>query len=217
MFNAVLYTQWKWSRMPLLPGVVVAFALPLLSVQQAGGDPELIDPTILLRTVGAWSVWYPVLAAALGLLLATTAWGADHRGGHVYALSLPVERWRYVLLRFAAGTLLLAAALIAFWAGSLIAVAAAAIPPGLRAYPNILALRFALAALVAYSFFFAISSGTARTAGFVLAVIGAVVAVDVLLLAGGVEVNPLGWLFERLLGPAGPLHAFTGRWMLIDV
>lgn len=217
MFNAMLYTQWKWSRLPLLPGVVVAFALPLLSVQQAGGDPELIDPRNLLHSVGAWSVWYPVLAAALGLLLATTAWGADHRGGHVYALSLPVERWRYVLLRFAAGALLLLVALIAFWAGSLVAVAAAVIPPGLRAYPNTLALRFALAALVAYAFFFAISSGTARTAGYVLAALGGVAAVHVLLLAGGLDVNLLGWLFERFLSPAGPLHAFTGRWMLIDV
>lgn len=217
MFSAILYTQWKWSRVPLLPAALIAFTLPLLTVQRAGGPVELIDPAALLFAEGAWSVWYPVLAAALGLLLATTAWSADHRGGHVYALSLPVERWRYVLTRFAAGFVLLCAALVAFWAGALVATALASVPPGLRAYPNTLALRFALAALVAYAFFFAISSGTARTAGLILAVIAGVVAVHVLLRAGDLDVDLLGWLFEGLMSPAGPLRAFTGRWMLIDV
>jgi hypothetical protein len=217
MFRAILYTQWKWSRLPLLPAVVVAFTLPLLSVQSAAGDPNLAFPGGVLASVRAWSIWFPVLAAGLGLLLATTAWGADHRGGHVYALSLPVARGRFVLMRFAAGMLLLATALVAFWVGSLVASALASLPPGLRSYPDALALRFAMAAAVAYAGFFAISSGTARTAGYVLAVVGGIVAVHVLLWAGGLEVNLLGWLYNQIVNPSGPLHVFTGRWMLIDV
>lgn len=217
MFRAILYTQWKWSRLPLLPAVIISFTLPLLSVQRAGGGPGLIDPASLLFAVEAWSVWFPALAAALGLLLATTAWSADHRGCHVYALSLPLERWRYVILRFGAGLALLAMALIAFWAGSLLAATLASIPLGLRAYPTALAVRFALAALVAYAFFFAISSATERTAAIVLAVIGGIAAVHVLLQAGGVEVDLHGWLVGGLIDPASPLHVFTGRWMLIDV
>src|SRR5205823_857995 len=109
---------------------------------------------------------YPVLAAALGLLVAIATWAPDHRGRHVHALSLPLPRWRYVLLRFGAGATLLAAPIVAVSAGALLATWSATIPAGLQGYPGALAIRFALAVLVAYAVFFAVSAGTARTAGF---------------------------------------------------
>lgn len=218
MFKAILYTQWKWSRLVVALSVVIVFALPIMSVQQAGiTEPSRWEVRGLLRTIEMWSVWYAVLAAGLGLLMATTAWAQDHRGRHVYALSLPIPRWQYSMLRFAAGSLLLAAPVVALWIGALLATAMAQIPPGLNAYPNALALRFALAAFLAYSIFFAISAGTTRTAAYVLAVIGALVVTQVMLEASGMSGDLVEVLFDRVITWPGPLEIFTGRWMLIDV
>jgi len=218
MFKSILYTQWKWSRAVVALSVVIAFTLPIMSVQKAGiAEPSRWEAQELLQAIQMWSVWYAVLAAGVGLLVATTAWAADHRGRHVYALSLPVPRWQYAMLRFAAGALLLAAPLAALWISALLATATAHIPPGLNAYPNALALRFALAAFVAYSIFFAISAGTTRTAGYVLAVIGALIVANVMLDASGLYGNLYELLFDRAITWPGPLEIFTGRWMLIDV
>ena len=92
MFKAILYTQWKWSRLLVLAGTVTAFAVPILSVQGLSvvGEMEPWRAHGLLRVAESRSVWYAVLAGVLGLLSATTFWHADHRGRHQYALSLPV-------------------------------------------------------------------------------------------------------------------------------
>jgi hypothetical protein len=171
----------------------------------------------VLAELRSWSVLYPVLAAALGLLAAVAAWAPDHRGGHVHALSLPVPRWRYVLMRFAAGLTLLSGPVVALSVGAVLATGAAATPPGLHGYPVALALRFTLAVVVAFALFFAISAGTARTAGAILGALGALVLVQVLASAAGVEVNVLGALQSLVLDWPGPLGVFTGRWMLLDV
>ena len=217
MFRAILYTQWKWTRLALLPCVVIAFALPILSVRLVGPGLNAWLVLDLMRTMTLFSVWYPALAAAAGLIVAVSAWREDHRDRHAYGLSLPVERWRFVLFRFAAGAVLLAALVIAMWLGALIGSAAASIPPGLRAYPGALAARFALAVFVAYAIFFAISAGTTRTAGIVLGGIGALAALALLLAAAGVEVDLMAWLYKLLVADAGPLAVFTGPWVLIDV
>jgi hypothetical protein len=218
MFRAILFTQWKWTRMPLALGMIAAFGLPLLSVQGTGW-PGLTryDAAWVLGAVMQWSPWYPALAAGLGLLLASTAWSADHRGRHVYALSLPVERWRFALLRFVAGGTLLAAPLVLFLAGATVAGAATHLPPGLHAYPLALTVRFALAALLAYAIFSAISAGTARFAGYVLLLVGLVVGLHLVLAMADVHGNVFGSLFDRLTVWPGPFEVFTGRWMLIDV
>src|SRR5947199_8676321 len=218
MFHVILYTQWKWSRLIIVLGSLAGFALPIVSVQgAASGDRGALAAGALLQTVQSWGVLYPVLAAALGLLVASTTWAPDHRGRHVHALSLPVPRWRYVALRFGAGTALLAAPIVAVVAGALLATWSATIPPGLQGYPVALAVRFALAVLVAYAVFFAVSAGTARTAGIVLALIGGVMLVQVIASVARVDLDLVGKL--QLLGlnwPGPPAH-FTGRWMLIDV
>lgn len=217
MFRVILYTQWKTVRLPLLPAALASFALPILSVRAAGGDPSLVDPVGLLASQATWSIWFPVLAAAVGLLIATMAWMSDHRGGHVYALSLPLPRWKFVLLRFGAGLALLAAPAVAFWVGSLLAAGLASIPIGLQAYPNALALRFAIASLVAFAVFFAISAGTTRTAAYVLAGVSLLVTTHVLLWAGGAEINLLERAMFWLAQGPGPLAVFSGEWMLINV
>lgn len=218
MFRMMLFTQWRWARPLVALGAVTAFALPVLSVGQFGREQApRWEVQAMLSSIQAWGVLYPVLAAVLALLLAALTWSPDHRGRHVYALTLPVPRWHYVLLRFAAGALLLLGPVLALWAGALVASAAAFIPPGLHAYPTVLALRFGLAVLVAYAVLFAVSSATPRTAGYVLAGLAGLILVEVLLSVAEVDVRMLGPALLRVLLWPGPLEIFTGRWMLIDV
>jgi hypothetical protein len=218
MFRVILLTQWKWARLPLAIGAVATFALPVLSVGQFGrAQASRWEVQAMLGSIQAWGVLYPVLAAVLALLIAGITWSPDHRGRHVYALSLPLPRWHYVLLRFGAGALLLIAPVIALWAGALVATTAAVIPPGLHAYPGVLALRFALAVLVAFAVLFAVSSATARTAGYVLAGFAALILLEVLASVAELNVHILGPMLLRFFVWPGPLEIFTGRWMLIDV
>jgi len=218
MFRVMLYSQWKWTRLIVALGSVAAFALPLVSVQGAArADSNPLQAGELLQAVQSWGTLYPVLAAALGLLVAIATWAPNHRGRHVHAMSLPLPRWRYVLLRFGAGTTLLAAPVIAVSAGALLATWSATIPAGLQGYPVALAIRFALAVLVAYAVFFAVSAGTARTAGIILGLIGGVILVQIIAGVANVDLDVLGRLQVVVLNWPGPLAIFTGRWMLIDV
>ncbi len=218
MFRAVLYSQWKWSRLIVVLGTVAAFAIPLVSLQGAArADRGALQAQELLRSVESWGTLYPLLATALGLLMAIAAWAADHRGRHIHALTLPLERWRYVLLRFGAGFVLLAAPIAAVSLGALLATFTATLPPGLQAYPIALTVRFGLAVFVAYAVFFAVSAGTARTAGIILGAIAVLVLVQVIASGANLEWDLLGTLQVVLLQGAGPLAVFTGRWILIDV
>lgn len=218
MFRAILYSQWKWSRLIVALGTIAGFALPILSMQGAArGDRSPLDAEQLLHAVQGWGTLYPVLAAALGLLVAVASWAPDHRGRHVHALTLPLPRWRYVLLRFAAGTTMLSGPIVGVCAGALLATAAATLPPGLQGYPFALALRFALAILVAYALFFAVSAGTARTAGYILSAIALLVAVQIVARVASPGWDIAGQLQVALVNWPGPLAVFTGRWMLIDV
>lgn len=216
MFRVILYAQWKWTRLVIALGTVAVFAVPILSLQPAGGaaPPPAGE---LLRTVQSWGVLYPALAAALAMLAAIAAWAPDHRGRHVYALALPLPRWRWALLRFAAGGVMLAVPVLAVWAGGLLATATATLPAGLHGYATWLALRFALAVAVAYSIFFAISSGTARTAGAILGLFAALIVVQLLAGAADIDLRLFEFAQNIVMSWPGPLAIFTGRWMLIDV
>lgn len=216
MFRMILLAQWKWSRLIVIAGTVAAFAIPVLSLQAAGGrDPATARE--LLAAVERWSVPYRLLAMALGLFVAVAAWSADHRGKHIYALVLPLPRWRYVLLRFGAGFVLLAPAILALALGGVLATVTATLPSGLHGYPLALTLRFALASFLAYATFFAISSGTARTAAAILIVFGLVGGVQVLAVAIDWNFPLIEWIIQGVLAWQGPLALFGGRWMLVDV
>lgn len=218
MFRQILYTQWRWGRLPVLFLALAAFSVPPLSVQSLG-DPTVARWMIveILSSVQSWGLIYPLLAATVGLVLALTTWAPDHAGRHVYALSLPLPRWEYALLRFGAGAVLVAVVTAGVLFGALVAVATITPPPGLRVFPFALALRFGLAAFVAYGTFFAISAGTNRTAGYILATLGGLVLAQVIVSAAGSDVNFLLSILERLFLWPGPLEVFTGRWMLVDV
>ena len=217
MFRAILRSQWRWCRLVIVLGTVAGFSLPVLSLQGATRGPSAMPPDALLRLLQSWGILYPLLAGLLGMLVAMAAWAPDHRGRHVHALSLPLPRWRYVLLRFGAGLTVLALPVAAVLLGALLATATAVIPAGLNGYAWALGLRFALAVLVAFSVFFSISGGTARTAGIILGVLALVLVAQIIVSAAGVELDLLGGMQQAFLNWPGPLAIFSGRWMLIDV
>lgn len=218
MFQVMLWGQWKWARLVVVLGTIAAFALPVLSVRTVTTPGQPAPPTAeLLDHLSSWGVLYPVLAAALGLLVAMASWAPDHRGRHVHALSLPIARWRYALYRFGAGLVLLSLPLVALLAGTLVASATVALPIGIHAYPVALTLRFALALLIAFAVIFAVSGGTARTAGFILALFGGVIVLQVLSSAANIDLDLINRLQVIFIGWAGPFAVFNGRWMLLDV
>jgi hypothetical protein len=217
MFRAVLYTQWKWTRAALLVASIALFALPVTSVRQAGhGDQEWEAAEVLL-SLSAWAPLYPITAALLGTLVAFVAWSVDHQGEHVYALSLPVPRWHFVLLRWSAGGVLLLLPVVALWIGLLLATATAQVPTGLSAYPNALTLRYLLATFVSYALLFVVGQGGKRLVGYLLVAVGAVIVVSVFDAIMGLGLGPANRIGAWLIGPLGPLRVFDARWLPIDV
>ena len=160
---------------------------------------------------------YALLAGGLGVFLAISSWSLDHRTRHVYALSLPVERWRFPPMRFGGGALLILIPALALWISALVSTASVDIPPGLEAFPTSIAIRFAFAALVSFAIFFACAAGTVRTAGWVLG--GLTVVVLMLVFAEPLHLPAMFQdVFERILFTwPGMFEVFAGRWMLIDV
>lgn len=220
MYQPMLFVHWKQVRHLLLLFVVAAFGLPLLAVQGLGVVPGSVGAAGVYALAAAPTPWlplFPALAGVVGVTLALTAWSWDHRLGHVYALSLPVARWEYALLKMSAGIVLGLLPTSALWLGAHLAAASVTLPAGLNAYPNQLAFRFFLAMVLAYALFFALGSGTTRTTMRILIVVlGLLVAVQLVPGAlGGSTLLQLGtdWLVDR----GGPLEVFTGSWTLIDV
>jgi len=230
VFQQLLFVHWKTARFGILPFVALAFGLPLLVVQGLGADPtdpELyaIAASTVTSRLAAWVPLFPLLAALTGIVLALSAWAWDHKVNHVYPLSLPLERGRYVLLKMGAGGVLLVIPCLAFWLGAMLATSSIDIPEGLRAYPTAVALRFTLTALLLYALLFAMAAGTLRTTVWVL------FGLVVLLVSGGFIVDFLGqtlvpsleevrfvpWILDRVLFWPGPFEVVTGNWMLLDV
>ena len=231
MFRQMLYVHWKASRFGLIPFVLGAFALPLLSIQGIrveGTDPgsATVRGILLLEGVSRWTQLYPLLALALGSILALMVWNWDHRGDHVYPLTLPMARWKYVLLKMAAGGTLLLLPVLLLWLGALLAVSVVEIPEGFRGYPNAIGFRFLLASAVSFSLFFALAAGTMRTA------VGLLVAWILVVLGGEILVPALGdwlhvpalshfrfmpWFLNAAMTWPGPFEVYAGNWMLIDI
>jgi hypothetical protein len=215
MFGAITAIQWKWSRGPALLATLIGFLIPVLSLQSA--RRALLTADEFVYIMQQFSIGYSMLAAGAGLVVALAAWAHDHRGRHVYALSLPVARWRYALMRFGAGALFLLAPTAGVLAGSLVVAAMGAVPSGLHVYPVALTLRFAFASGVAYAIFFAISASTAKTAGVILGIIGAFLLAQTTLAMLAVRYDLLSSVSTLIFSPPGILSVFAGRWMLIDV
>jgi hypothetical protein len=217
MFAAILKTQWKWTRLAVLIAFVLAFAIPMLSLRVAGEEGPGVGAVNVIRAMQQFGVLYSILAGGLGLAVGMLAWTNDHRGRHVYALSLPVPRSRYVAMRFAAGTIFTAIPALGVLLGCMVGLATTVIPAGLQAYPVGLTLRFLLASFVSFAVFFAISSATTKAAGVILGGIAGIMGLLFVLRMLGVGDAIMQSVVVMLFADYGVLSVFTGRWMLIDV
>ena len=213
MYRMILVTQWKWTRAVVLIATILGFALPLASLQAAGEVGRAAEFVARMQRFG---VWYALLAAAIGLMVALTAWAHDQRGRHVYALSLPVSRAQYVMMRLTAGLSFLLPPAIAVLLGALFVAVFGDIPAGLTVYPLALALRFLFAACVAYTVFFAIGSATQKTAGIILGVAAALLLTQYLFTVLGVDLRLFERTIEVLFTSPGIFSVFSGRWSLVD-
>jgi hypothetical protein len=231
MFKQILFLNWMGTRRGLLPFLVAAFALPILAVQGITVDPAIpesatIRASQLLYTLQFWTPVFPAFAFAVGTVLALMVWNWDHRGEHVYALTLPMARSQYVAMKMGAGVLLLLLPVVLFWVSCLLATSLTEIPEGLRAYPNAIAFRFFLATLIAYAVFFALAAGTMRTAIILLTALVAILVLGELIppfLGELIQFQALGefslldWLLNASLEWPGPFEVYSGNWMLLDV
>lgn len=227
MFVRTLEVHWKTLRWPLALLAVLAFALPLISTAPLVALEAFRDPGATADAMwatggpgGEWRELFPVLAVATAIVVALGVWYRDHRQDHVYALSLPLSRPRYVLLKMAAGATLLLPVAAVFLVGALVATAGVDLPEWIHAYPGRLALQFLLAMLLMYALVFALAAGTIPTA------LKTLTAVAVLLLLVAVvpmvlDMSP-GDLYERIAHAiarplAGPFAIFGSGWSLIGV
>ena len=216
----MLYVHWKAVRLGLVPFVLAAFGLPLMVAQQMAGwraDEPTLAAHDALSGAQLWAPFFPMLAGAVGMLLALSAWNWDHKTNHVYALSLPISRQRYAMLKFSAGVALAIVPMVALLLGGLTASLMVETTSEVRAYPLQLAGHFFLATVLVYAILFALASGTIRTTVIVL---GLLVGVPFLLSMG--QLTPLvGYLpvsdWVENVVRYGPLRILFGSWMLFDV
>lgn len=220
MYRQVLIAQWIAARQTLLVFVVLAFAAPLTAVYfgTSGVGADMGQVRGWLAGAEKVGVLLPILALFIGVFFGIAAWAPDHLGKHVYALSLPLPRWQFVLLRFGAGATLLAAPVAALGLGAALATLAVTLPSGIHAYPALLTVRFAVATLLCFSIFFAVAIATRRAVLLVLAALGSILLGDLLfntMSDSGFSVTAL--LFNGLTTWPGPLAILMGRWALFDV
>ena len=216
MFKAIVSLQWKSARAWIIVAMLAVAALPFASVTRTWPtDPDRF--AIFLAELDLWSVFYPLTAVVVGVTISVLTWRSDRRGDFVYALTLPVARWRYVLLRFGASAVWLGAIAVALWLAAMIAVATVSMPATLSSHPHRLAAKFALALLSVFGLAFAGAALPQKVRRGVAWTVVVVLALQFGLSQLGIGEDWLRLVAESLVGPGGPLAALGGRWMLIDV
>lgn len=215
MFEALVRLHWKGSRAWLIAAMAAAAALPLASVGRRWPD----DPgrlAVFLSELDLWSRLYPALAVVLGVAMGVLTWRSDRQTGFVYALTLPLARWRYTGLRLLAGVVWSAAAAGALLVSALVTTAVIAVPATLATHPFRLTAKFGLSLVTVYTMAFAFAALPESTRRNALRAVLLLLAIQF----AAVQLNPAADLLRPLLtilvGPAGPLAALGGRWMLID-
>ena len=219
MFKALFKVQWKQSGPTIVGLMLVTFAVPLLSARGLVFPESLqrVTAADIVRTMQDAGPFYALLAGAAGLAAGFLAWNADQKGRHMYALSLPVTRARYALMRFGAGAVMLILPTLAVLLGSLVAIAIIQLPDGMHAYPISLTLRFLMASYVSYAIFFAIAGASQKSAAVLLGALGAFLVFSIVISSIDVRWDVFGKVGTLLFTEPGLLSVFTGRWMLIDV
>ncbi len=216
MFRTILRTHWMWTR-TLVAGIsLVVFLMPAAAWRLGGGRTILVGRSVAdgMQALGPMLAFLALLGA---FVLAVYPWTVDAETKHVYPLSLPITWTRYVGMRFLAGALTLVVPAVALYLGGRLAVSMIVLPPLLHSYAGALAVRWLLAAFVAYSMSFALQylAGRRATVVALLIVLGIVGLFAGLELAGARDVgDAIGrFLFEF----PGPLGVFSERGVLIDV
>jgi hypothetical protein len=223
----VLRLQWQATRWLLVPIILLCIGLPQAVVQLAtaysGGVNAEFGPGALIHALERLSSIFPFLAAITGAAIALAAWNWDHRTNHVYALTLPVPRARYALLKLWAGAVILLVPTLAVWVGAWLATSTVAVPDGLRAYPFAFGARFLLAGTLVYGTLFALAAGTIRTTliiciGVVLILALGAIGLPVLEHQFGIDlITPVELIAATVRRWPGPFEVFGGSWLLIDV
>ena len=215
MLWVVLREQLRRIGPLVIALTATAAALPVLSVRVLLGQGLAADSMLVLSAAAGLAPAFPLFAFIIGITVAVSAWQSDHVGGHVYALTLPIPRWHYALVRFAAAFLLVVPVLVGFALSAAVVAAAIELPPGLHSYPLSLVVRFCAATIVAFALFFALGSGSKESAGWGLGALFVIVFLDIAYQAGsGSDYSPL---FNLVLGSKSPLAFFFGQWSLVDV
>lgn len=226
VFRPLLWSQWKVSKWAVLVLLPLCLGLPIIVMRFARqvAISEYASPAVdMISAVELWLPVFPILAAITGCTLALTAWLWDHNTNHVYALSLPLARWRYALNKFASGGVLLLIPAIAIWTGAIFAVSTTTLPEGLRGYPVAFGFRFLLASLICYAVTFAFAAGTVRTtlrilfAFFVIVVFGTLTTEYIGRAMHMWIPSPFSVIVSALTSWPGPFNVLGGSWMLIDV
>jgi ABC-type transport system involved in multi-copper enzyme maturation permease subunit len=216
MLKAIMRIQWKGSWHLVVALAVAAFALPIVSVRTGwSGTPANLPG--FLTELELWGLFYPALAAVAAIVVAVSIWISDRRGHHIYALLLPIPRWRYVLLRYLGGLMLLLPIVLALWAGAIIAAASLDLPPGLRTFPHALAAKFALSLLLLFGVAFAVAASSSRALGISVRLLGLFIAAHIAVIMLRPGTNLIWTVVTALVTSPGPFAPLGGRWMLIDV
>jgi hypothetical protein len=219
MFPEMLRMQWQWLRMPLLVLALCAVVVPVLAMSSMGnGGISLSIGDLISRGEVVGGV-IALLAVVIGLVAGHVLWTADDRVGHVYALSMPISRHRFIWWRAAGGLLILVVPAFAVWVGALAATAMLDLPSTLHAYTGWFALRSYAAMALTFAAFFLFRFGLSRRARTVA------VAVALAWMSGWfieTEVverrdGPISRVSRTLLAPASPLTIVFSRWPLVDV
>jgi len=216
MLKAMIRLQWKACWHIVVALSAAALALPIVSVRTGWRGTGEHLPRFLIE-LQLWGLFYPAMAAVTAVVLAAAIWASDRRGHHIYALLLPIPRWRYVLLRYLAGLGLLLPVVLALWIGAVIATASLDMPPGLRQFPHSLTAKFALALLLLFGLAFAAAAASRRALGIGFRLLGLFVAVHVAVILLDPGTNLIWRVVSALATWPGPFAPLGGRWMLIDV
>src|SRR5437868_12676093 len=102
MLKSFMFMQWKVSRWEIAILVPICFAAPILLLrfaERVSHGPYNVVAIDTLRAITIWLPAFPLLATLVGMTFALTAWSWDHNTNHIYALALPIDRWRYALYK----------------------------------------------------------------------------------------------------------------------
>ncbi len=217
MIAMLVRTQWAWTRNALFGFAAIAFLAPALTWRIASGNFQSAPAIQILSGFNTVGMLLAIIALMGSFAIAALPWTVDAEARHVYPLSLPIPWTQFVATRYVAGAASLLLPALALYAGALATLAMVELPPLLQAYPGALALRFFLAAFVAYSATFALQYLAGRQAVVAaLLVLLALVGVGIGLWLLGLE-DAAEAVVQFFFEWPGPLAVFTDPWTLIDV